>query len=174
MLSVVDNPFFPVFYERSINVVNLPQLDIIDSQTNVFNLKVSDLGVTNNTHIIQQQLSSNLFCGSNGGNSIITVQFINLNKISLEFSDCLDGFSLARRNHRGNTIPHGLRKVNGKRKKITSFTISPTLLDGWRYVPCEPTTNRTWTPGTTGVLSIYTNKLGVYVLSCYLNISRGT
>jgi hypothetical protein len=75
--------------------------------------------------------------------------------------------------HCENTIPQDLKKVNRKVKKITSFTISPTLLDGWRYVPYELTTNRTWTPGITGVLSIYTNKLGVYVLSCYLtNIQR--
>jgi len=29
-------------------------------------------------------------------------------------------------------------------------------------------------PGIPVCVSFYTNKLGVYVLSCYLNISRGT
>jgi hypothetical protein len=53
--------------------------------------------------------------------------------------------------HCAARLPYGLKKVNRKKKKITSFTISPTLLDGWRCVPYEPTTNRTWTPGYTGV-----------------------
>ncbi len=100
--------------------------------------------------------------------------FFILNQLShrLEHNLAVDNLmkpSVILKFHRGNRLPYPDRKVNRKKKKITSFTISPTLLDGWRYVPYEPTTNRTWTPGTTGVLSIYTNKLGVYVLSCYLN-----